>query len=211
LRHVTTIIAGVQTTPKTIHDKGPYLEYTSKAKQKAALIFLNNEIFTTPDWLINKEIYSLTGVGGVYRITNFQKVVIEKILSPSTLGNLLWAYTYQPQTAYSPQEFLKDLQQYILKELNTPGEIDLYRRNLQKVYVDRLIALLSPPKNAGGPNVTAFYNAGLITDISTLVRQNILELSTTLQKKIPLYKNGITKAHLGDLQNRLKEALEPTK
>src|SRR5690606_5992537 len=58
MRHVAKYVGGVMETPKTIEQEGPVYEIVSEAKQKEAVEFLNKQLFNTPTWLINEEIYS---------------------------------------------------------------------------------------------------------------------------------------------------------
>ena len=58
--HVLKNIGGIMTTPKTSEQSGTVVSFTSKEKQQSAMRFLQAELFATPVWLINKNIFSLT-------------------------------------------------------------------------------------------------------------------------------------------------------
>ena len=59
--HVAKYVGGIMETPKMVEEKGPVYEIVSKAKQKEAVDFLNKQLFTTPAWLINNDIFDRTG------------------------------------------------------------------------------------------------------------------------------------------------------
>ncbi|WP_254488882.1 zinc-dependent metalloprotease, partial [Salmonella enterica] len=73
-------------------------------------------------------------------------MVLARLLSPATLYKLLQFESYDPQHAYTAGEMLKNLQSGIFKELKSGKSINVYRRNLQKSYVEKLMAMLAPPQ-----------------------------------------------------------------
>src|SRR5690606_40822880 len=83
--HVAKNIAGIKTTPRTVEEGGVVVEYVSKAQQKEALQFLQDQLFKTPTWLLNKEIYSLTGVGNMNTIATVQENILGRLISANTL------------------------------------------------------------------------------------------------------------------------------
>jgi hypothetical protein len=53
--------------------------------------------------------------------------------------------------AYKITDFFGDMQNTIFRELKTNAAIDIYRRNLQKLYVDKLVDIVAPaPEPAPG-------------------------------------------------------------
>ena len=55
--HVAKYVGGIMETPKMVEEKGPVYEIVPEAKQKEAVDFLNKQLFTTPSWLINQDIF----------------------------------------------------------------------------------------------------------------------------------------------------------
>ncbi len=208
LFHVASAVGGVMMTPKTFEQPGGIIDYPSKSLQKRAVEFLLDNIFTTPTWLMDSTMYFLTATGGLYQVANLQREVLEKLMSHTTTARLLWWSTYQPQQAYTPQEFFNDLDKGIWKELSTRSNIDLFRRNLQKLYVNQLISLLSPPEKSNSPNPGVYFNVSLITDNSSLIRQQIKSLIKRIDNAIPYYREPMSKYHLSDIRDRLEEAIK---
>ena len=63
--HVAKYVGGIMETPKMVEEQGPVYEIVPEAKQKEAIDFLNKQLFTTPTWLINQDIFSRTGTSGL--------------------------------------------------------------------------------------------------------------------------------------------------
>jgi hypothetical protein len=93
--------------------------------------------------------------------------------------------------------------------------IDIYRRNLQKSYVNVLSNLLNPAEitinlGGGGFNVAPSVNTDK-SDIKSLVRAHL----TTLRAEVIAAAAGTTdqmsKYHLQDVAKRIDDALNPKK
>ena len=105
----------------------------------------------------------------------------------------------------------------IWSELGAAGTIDIYRRNLQKVYVDALIILVNPPAAvpmpAGQPAGRGFANifTGDIktTDVPSIARAQLVELRNEIAGAIPREADKLSKYHLQDVQERIRQALNP--
>ena len=82
-------------TPKTQEQTGPVYEIVPEQKQKEAVDFLNKNLFTTPSWLINQDIFDKTGETGTRVIGNLQDNALSRLLSSRTLGKLLDAVIYK--------------------------------------------------------------------------------------------------------------------
>ncbi|MEJ7830820.1 MAG: zinc-dependent metalloprotease, partial [Segetibacter sp.] len=142
--HAAKNIGGIMTTPKTVEQQGVVLEYVSKAKQKEAMSFLQEQLFKTPKWLVNSNITNLTGDNKLTTISTVQDQVLTRLLSASTFSKLL-RFEAESTTAYTATEMMNDLRKGILNEVNTRQPIDIYRRNLQKSFIEKLISIVNPP------------------------------------------------------------------
>ena len=77
--HVARYVGGIMETPKTVEEKGPVYEIVSKDKQQEAVEFLNKQLFATPSWLINQDIFSRTGLSGPTVIGGLQDNILDKV------------------------------------------------------------------------------------------------------------------------------------
>jgi hypothetical protein len=86
------------------------------------------------------------------------------------------------------------------------GQVDIYRRNLQKNYVLALISILTVQPNAFAPTPTPVT----ASDATGIARLQLVELQQDIKRLIPA-SYGIKKSHLVDLQAQIETALEAKK
>ncbi|MFZ4770231.1 MAG: zinc-dependent metalloprotease [Ferruginibacter sp.] len=210
--HVSKNIGGIMTTPKTVEQEGVVVEFVNKAKQKEAMAFLQNQLFVTPIWLVDNNIVALTGYNKISTIGNIQSAAIDRLLSNPTLDKLIRAQE-QNAAAYSINEMLTDLRKGIYSELAGHKAMDVYRRNLQKVYAERLISNMSDagnvPAAAGGRGGASSANYPKNSDAKSVVRMQLKILSTEIKAALPLYTDMLSKAHLEDVLYRINDSLNP--
>ena len=107
--HVSKNIGGIMTTPRMNDEKGPVYEFVNKTTQKQAMQFLQQQLFTTPKWLLDKKLYSLTGAGDMSTISGLQLGILNRLLSNATLDKLLQSEAFDPTKAYTATEMITDL------------------------------------------------------------------------------------------------------
>lgn len=211
--HVSRHVGGIHKTPKMVEETGPVFEITPKAKQKEAVDFLNKQLFATPSWLINSEIFSRTGQTGLSVIGNLQDNTLNNLLSSRTLNKLVDAVAEQGNNAYSVPELLNDLKKGIWTELSPAKSIDIYRRSLQKSYVKTLSNLLNPASSASsaGPGITISISSGSNdkADFISVVRAHLESLRREIIAASALIPDAMTKFHLQDVSKRIDKALNP--
>ena len=213
--HVAKFVGGIMETPKTQEQSGPVYELVSKAKQKEAVAFLNKQLFATPTWLIDQQIFDRTGQSGLVVVGNVQDNILNRLLGTRNLTKLIEAEASAGSKAYSALELLADLRSGIWSELTTKKTIDAYRRNLQKSYVNAMVNLLNPPAasaaGAFGPGISiSISGAGSDkSDLKSIVRAHLQSLRSELNASQALYTDRLSKYHLQDLSFRIEKALNP--
>lgn len=203
--HVAKNVAGIYETPKTVEQKGSVYELVPAKKQQRAIDFLNKEVFTTPEWLINYDISNKVGEDPVTRIGAIQNNVVGRLLSARTIDKLIKAEV-QDKKAFGVNDLFEGLNKGIWDKLRE--ESDVYKRNLQKQYVSNLILLLSPPKEER----TAFGQVNLDptqSDISSIARAELDKLQQKIRTASPGQARSLTEYHLKDLDQRINRALYP--
>lgn len=210
--HVAKNIGGIYETPKTIEQQGAVYEPVSKNKQQRAMQYLNTQVFKTPNWLIDYEVADLSGKDPVDVIGRVQKASLGRLLSSRTLTNLVNYEARNGSKAYRVQEFFSELQRGIWTELNSKAKIDVFRRNLQRAYVDQLVDLLSPENSLatlmiriGGqdaPDPTK-------SDLTAIARGQLVRLQGQIKAAIPGTADSLSKYHLQELADRIQQALNP--
>lgn len=213
--HVLRNVAGIYKTPKTVEQSGAVYEFTPKSIQSRAVSFLNQQLFATPSWLINNEINSKTGNNPLVTIGNIQTSVLNRLFNNNILGKLITAEAELGNNAYKMTDLFSDLKKGIWSELAARKPIDVYRRNLQKSYVETLINLLNPPAAAsggvtirlGGP-ATPSLNPNN-SDIKSFIRAHLSTLRGESTVAAASISDPMTKYHLQDVAKRIDNALNP--
>lgn len=208
--HVVKNVAGVYSTPKTVEEQGASFIAVPFAKQKEAMNFLNAQLFNSPTWLINKELIGRTGINPVDVFQNAQKSVLNRLLNPATFNKLINAEALDGAKAYTAQNLFADLKTGIWSELYSHKPIDVYRRNLQKAYVESVSRMIVAPAGAQGPTLPGMRAAAdpTGTDMSSIGRANLSSLVKDIRAAIPA-ATGLSKYHLQDLLVRINTVLNP--
>ncbi|SNV43489.1 Glutamyl- and glutaminyl-tRNA synthetases [Chryseobacterium taklimakanense] len=204
LGHVSKYIGGEMETPKTTDQSGVVYEVVSKTEQKRALDFLNRNIFETPTWLLKKDVFDKTTKSPVQVVENLQNGVLSRILSPMVLQKMYVSQSVEPN-AYQLFEYMDDLKNVIFVGSNP----DIYRRNLQRNYINDMVALLAPKPTA--PAVTGrgmSLSVSENSDVQAVVRGTLRDLQAELQQKAAS-SDQMNRYHYDDLSYRIQKALDP--
>jgi hypothetical protein len=206
--HVTKNIGGVYENPKMVEQPGSVYERTPAAKQKEAMAFLDKQLFTTPTWLLHKEILDNIGTNSLQVIARSQETALSRLISANTLNKLIVAEAMDGNKAYRITEFFKDMNSSVLSELKAGEPIDVYRRNLQKMYVDRLIQLVNPAVSSisGGRIVTT---SGMQSDLISVAKAELRSINSMIGSSLQKQSDSLTNYHLQDLSDRITQALDP--
>ncbi len=206
--HVTKNVGGIYETPKTYDMEGNIYEVVPSAIQNEAVAFLNEQLFKTPKWLLDQNVLSkIKPENGVEAIKSIQDGTLSSLLAGDRLVRLLETSS-QNKANYSVDELMSDLRRGIFSELRTKAPIDIYRRNLQKLYVSKLIETMSSDKN----NVAFFSGRRIVladTDIPSIARGQLNELKNQLKAAAVVSTDRLTKFHLNDLVARIENAMKP--
>ncbi len=213
LGHVAKNIGGIYETPKTVEQEGGVYEAVPKAIQLEAVQFLNDQVFTTPKWLLDKDILSRTGNNATTIIGARQTPVLDRILSANTLVKLINNEANDGAGSYQATAFLNDVKKGIFSEVYSRKNIDVFRRNLQKSYVDHVIQLLaSKDQSSMGGMIIMFGPAPADptkSDVSSIARAHLVSLRTDIRASAATIQDPLSRYHLSDLAERISQALEP--
>jgi hypothetical protein len=214
--HVTKNVGGIYETFKSVEQSGDVYEPTPRVIQKDAVKFLNEELFITPTWLLNKEILNkFSNPAGTETVESIQTSTLNSLLSSGRLFRMsACSSRFGPANTYRVEELTEDLKNALWTELATGKPIDVFRRNLQKNYVDALVGLMNPSPSSipqGLPRaLLIFFGADIRnTDIPSIARANLESLKNQIQAAIPLTTDKLSKYHLLDVLERIKQALHP--
>jgi hypothetical protein len=213
--HVAKYIGGVMQTPKMVEEKGAVYEIVSKSKQREAAEFLNKQLFATPSWLVNKEIFDRTGINAISTIGGLQDAILNRLLSTRNLSKLIDAEEAEGNNAYVITDLFSDLKKGIWTELPGRTKIDVYRRNLQKSYIGILDELLNPPKSGSSSSIVIMVLGGGSTtsteksDIRSVVRAHLSSLRNEVKAAAGGVSDAMSRYHLQDIVIRIDNSLNP--
>lgn len=216
MNHVTKNVGGIYETFKSVEQAGNVYEPVPKAIQKEAVAFLNIQLFKTPSWLLDKDILNkISNPATTETVGTVQANVLSSLLSSGRLFRMSTSGArFGKEISYGPEELVEDVKKEIWSELDARKPIDVFRRNLQKAYVDDLIILLNAPQSIlppGLPRGFAILFGGDIknTDVPSIARANLNELKNQISVAIPQTTDKLSRYHLQDVLERIKQALNP--
>lgn len=194
--HVTTIVGGVIEDNKTSDQAGVIYTQVAKERQKAAVKFLNDQLFKTPTWVINKAFIDRTESSGVSdRIKRLQSRTLRSLLSSRRMVRMIDNQTLNGSKAYTVLSMMYDVRRGVWTELYSRKSIDTYRRNLQRTHIGVLGNLMS--KGAD------------ISDVKPIVRGELNRIKRDTKRAIATAPNTLTRYHLQDIVERIDTILDP--
>ena len=214
--HVTKNIGGIYETFKSTDEKGDVYEVVPKAYQKQAVQFLNKQLFETPKWLVAKDIWNRTNNPiALDPVASAQESTLSSLISVDRMNRMqICLERYGADKAYNALELLTDVQTDLFSELSSNKAIDEYRRILQKSYVEKLSAIINP----SGGSVTTISIQGFSfgrsvdlkrSDVPAIVRAQLVELKNKINAGAAGNADKMSKIHLQDLSQKIKNALDP--
>lgn len=146
LGHVTKNVAGIYSNSITVEQTDEIArEFVPANIQKRAIAFLNEQLFTTPEWLIDRQLMGKAKILPVNVICSLQSGVLARLINKNTLDKMSENEILNGKKAYTSAQMFNDLKKVIWSNL---GQSDIYKRNMQKAYVENLINLLDKKGNA---------------------------------------------------------------
>ena len=204
--HVTRNLGGIEHTPKRVEQAGSVYQFTSKEHQKEAINWLKENVFTTPFWLIQNDYPSLTGQSPLSIIYQVQSRALGGLLNANTLNKLTRFEVEDATKAYTPTQMLSDVRKAVFSELPARKPIDIYRRQLQSLFVEGMISLFAPQASGSPSSARA---GGQLSERSSIVKGQLRTLLAEVKTAATVATDYATKNHLLDLQNTIKQALDP--
>ncbi|MDA9257429.1 zinc-dependent metalloprotease, partial [Flavobacteriaceae bacterium] len=207
--HVSSNIGGVYQYYKTFDQEGPVYSHVKKSHQKKCMNFLHEQLFDTPTWMIDNNILNKIEFAGITnRIRSTQSRTLNSILDFGKMARLIENEAINGKTAYTLIDMMSDLKKGIWKELYSHKKIDVYRRNLQLAYLDRISYIMNEEQSS-----IPSWARGRVTsvkvsqsDIRTIAVGQLLEL----RKDIKKHKNRsdqMTKMHLDMAMAKINKIL----
>jgi len=211
--HVKTNVGGVAEVYRATGQDLPVYTHTAKDIQKSAVAFLNKELFTTPTWMMQDDIFARTeDFGALEQIRGVQANTLNSVLDLGRLGRVIENEALNGNEAYKMTELFDDLRKGIWSELPAGKTIDVHRRALQRAYIERMEYLMT----TDGPNIPAaarrFYGTQINasqSDIRPMARGELKILQRDIKSAISRTSDRMSKLHLEDALERVNTILDP--
>ena len=209
--HVTTMVGGVYEQYAKPNQNISSYNVVPKASQQSAVNWIIANAFSNVDWLINKEVVTHHMMGYVDRIRSLQVSPLNRMLSLETFARLDNSALTTPNN-YKTIDLFQDLRGGIWSELASGKNIDLYRRNLQKAYIERMKLLMTdqapaPPSPFGARETYPVAQS----DVRSIVRGELKALQASLAVAKGKVTDKEVRYHLDDCLERVSLILNPRK
>ncbi|EJL64462.1 zinc-dependent metalloprotease [Flavobacterium sp. CF136] len=205
--HVVTNVGGVYENTKNPNQPGNVYEVVPKAKQIEAMNWLQTNAFASPTWIVNMNTLKNTNFSGYTEIfRSLQVRHLNSLLSLGRIGRLMDNEILGADT-YKALDLFKDTRKGIWKEANTAANVTIYRRNLQRAYIDRMGYLMTEEIKPVDKS-TIYYNVSQ-SDLRALVRGELNTLKKSLSTAKVMAVNTETKYHYEDCIKRIDLILNP--
>ena len=196
LGHVAVWVGGIKSESKVYGQEGAVYEHVPAYRQQEAVDYLNEEAFQTPEYLLDREVLSLIQPSGsTDEIQQGQEQILNMLMNDARWKRMAENEVMNDEETYTIGQLLGDLEEGIWSELSHQQvDIDLFRRNLQRSYVDR-----------------AETNLGFETlsgETRSMLRGNLRSIHSDVESAIARSANSETRYHLEDIRDKIEEVLD---
>jgi hypothetical protein len=220
MSHVAAVIGSAETQER--YGTGPRFFPMSRERQRDAMRFLNQSAFHPPEYFLDQDILRrIESEGVVSRFRTAQGRVLSTLLADSRLNRLIEyeALANGERNTYTVADLLGDMRRGIWGELSMPSvRIDVFRRNLQRSYLETVDARINPPPRAaaapaapGGPTGPGGGQAAApaASDARPILRGELIELEREVAAAIRKASDPMTRLHLEDVRLQIQRTLNP--
>jgi hypothetical protein len=215
--HVTKIIGALDRQEKRVSQAGPVWTPVPRARQKEAMRFLNEQVFSTPTYLIDLSILRrLESDGNISRVTSAQARTLSSLVNNTRLQRMveLEATTPNTKTIYPLGEMLTDLRKGLWREIYAGKPIDAYRRRLQNTYLEAMASKIKPAApNPQEAQLAALFGQTVAQprDFRALLKDEMRTLDRELAAAMGGMGDRTSRAHLQDARDQIKTMLDTDK
>jgi hypothetical protein len=213
--HVAANIGGVYEYYKTYDQDGAVYTHVEKKYQQDCMQFLQKELFTTPTWMLNNDIFNKIEFAGVLdRMRRMQTGILNRLLSFDRLARISENEALNESDAYGMIEMMTALRKGIWSELYSKSAISIYRRNLQRAYIDRLAYLMTEKQEPLEGSARRYSNRTRVlvsqSDIRAVSRAQLVNLKNAINSSLTDMTDQNTRYHLQESLVRIDGILDPS-
>ncbi|HUF23033.1 MAG TPA: zinc-dependent metalloprotease [Vicinamibacterales bacterium] len=198
MNHVAQIVGAYNSQQKHGGQSGVRFELVPRARQAAAVRFLNDNAFTTPQFVIKPDLLRrMEPSGTMDRIQGAQTRVLNTLLSPDRFARLVEQAAVDKGDVYQPTQFLADLRSGIWREVfaSSAPNVDAFRRNMQRAYLETFD--------------TRIHAANTGDEMRALLKNELRTLDARLSAVQNSTSDAATRAHVRDARDQIERTLDP--
>lgn len=197
--HVVSNVGGVYEYNKTSDQDGAVYTHVEKDKQQRAVKYLNEQLFATPNWLIDAEILGRIQQDGLVEDMRAMQVrILGRLTREDMMMRMIENEALNGGDAYTLTQLFSDLRRGVWGELYNGRKIDTYRRNLQKEHITRLGELMNLEDDK-------YANS----DIPSIAMATLSRLERDVRSGLNRQNDSTSRFHLQDVQKRIDAILNP--
>ncbi len=212
MRHVAAIIGGAITQEKA--GTGRRFEPVSEERQREAMEFLADHAFEVPEMFLDEEIlWRIEARGAVDRIRDSQTSLFGTLLQPAKLNTLVEYEALTGGETYTLAEYMSDMRDAVWSELEASRvTVDIYRRNLQRAFLDRVNSELNPSDEdlQRERALAAFLPRPPRwgSDVRAMLRSELRAIDAMAADALGRAGDRMTRVHLQDVRSEIAKILE---
>ena len=194
VNHVLGNVGGVERTYRSEGKGGDVYAPVARAQQREALAFLDEQLFNTPRWLLDPRITNKVAGWRSTDVGDLQQKVLRQLLGYELFDKLLAESSqFGDSLSYPLEEYLADLHHCIWGGLSSGKPMDVFRRNLQKSYVNALAAIVV----GLNPDIRE-------SDTWSAARADLARIAREVKTVLPKYGSGADRAHLNNVLEQIR-------
>ncbi|GGH64293.1 hypothetical protein HNQ91_002336 [Filimonas zeae] len=195
---------GAYVTEKSVEETGNVYTPIPKAIIQATLDFMGRQVIMPPLWLYPAAITGKIKTNPMEDICSIQNSLLNNLLNPGILYTIMQK-NLDNSNSYTVPAYLTDVKKAVWRKFTGNNAQDVYLRNAQRAYVDRLVMILKPksleegkmPTNAERSDARLYVRMHL-----TQLKGEVLQMSGTSSLEV---------LHKQDLIQQIDKALNPDK
>ena len=201
-KHVLNNVGGVYHTPKTTDQEGLVYTYVPSDIQAASMQYLNEHVFNTPEWIINENILRrIEPSGEVNRISDVQRDLLNSLLDNDRMGRMVEAESFMDYDSYALEQMMLELREGIWNDLDKNISTDVYKRNLQVAWIERLSQILNKQTDTNDKE-----NPG-ITDLKAMALEELNFIKKSIDSRKDSIRSSRARSHYLFCLKRIEDDL----
>lgn len=226
INHAAASIGGFYETPRTMDQDGAdIIVPVPKAMQLEAMAFLHKHFFTTPAWLYDFNILKQFNQDQVVdEARAMQDNIMNNLFNTGRFARFIDNMAQLGSGTYTLEEFINDVKKNTWADLYGKKSPDWYQRNFQKVFVEKIAAIIKAPATVSFPplltvnNPRRYFSKYLVgqmdvakSDVLSVLKGTLRSLKNDIKIALPLVKDNTSKYHYQDVVERIDEILNTKK